>query len=578
MAKLEFYFSKNNLSMSPLNRWDLIALILILSIIFLIGYGTREMTVPFVVGQTIPISLNPSNLPYYALSSVLRMFFALFLSFLFTFTVGTWAAKSHRAGKILIPIIDILQSIPILGFLSISVMGFITLFHGSMLGPECAAIFAIFTSQVWNMALSFYQSIRTVPSDLIEASHMYHLSGWQRFWRIEVPFAMPALLWNTMISMSGCWFFVVATEAISVANQNITLPGIGSYIALAIKQANPMGVVYAIIAMLLVILIYDQLFFRPLIAWAEKFKLDANASENTSRTWVMNVLQRTHALKLLSKFFSPILDRFVNLSFSKKTKLVEKEIDPKINALINIVWFGSVFIVALIAAFFLICFILKNFSIHEVGQVFVDGLATGGRVLATIIFCTLFWVPVSVWIGSRPRIAALMQPTMQFIAAFPANLLFPVVVFLIVRYSLNFQIWSIPLMILGSQWYVAFNVIAGTIAIPKEIHLVAENFNVRGWLRWKKIIIPAIFPYFVTGAITAVGNAWNVSIVAEVASWGSTTLRATGVGSYLDAATSQGDFTKVALAITVMCVYVLILNRVFWRPLYEYAERRFRME
>lgn len=578
MAKLEFYFSKNKLSMGPLNRWDLIALILILSIIFLIAYGAREMTVPFEVGQTIPISLNPSNLPSYALSSVLRMFFALFLSFLFTFTVGTWAAKSHRAGKILIPIIDILQSIPILGFLSISVMGFIALFHGSMLGPECAAIFAIFTSQVWNMALSFYQSIRTVPSDLIEVSHMYHLSGWQRFWRIEVPFALPALLWNTMMSMSGCWFFVVATEAISVANQNITLPGIGSYIALAIKQANPMGVVYAIIAMLLVILIYDQLFFRPLIAWAEKFKLDANASEHISRTWVMNVLQRTHALKLLSRFFSPILDRFINLSFSKKTKLVEKEIDPRINTLINIVWYGSVFIVALIAAIFLVCFILKNFSIHEVGQVFVDGLATWGRVVATIIFCTLFWVPVSVWIGSRPRMAALMQPTMQFIAAFPANLLFPVVVFLIVRYSLNFQIWAIPLMILGSQWYVAFNVIAGTIAIPKEIHLVAENFNVRGWLRWKKIIIPAIFPYFVTGAITAVGNAWNVSIVAEVASWGSTTLRATGVGSYLDSATSHGDFTKVALGITVMCVYVLILNRIFWRPLYDYAERRFRME
>lgn len=564
--------------MAPLNRWDLVALIIILAIISLIAYGSREMATPFVVGQTIPISLNPRFLPYYALSSVLRMFIALFFSLLFTFTIGTWAAKSQRAGKILIPIIDILQSIPILGFLSISVMGFIALFHGSMLGPECAAIFVIFTSQVWNMALSFYQSLRTVPSDLIEVSHMYHLSGWQRFWRIEVPFALPALLWNTMMSMSGCWFFVVASEAISVANQNITLPGIGSYIALAIQQANPLGVVYAIVAMLLVILIYDQLFFRPLIVWAEKFKLDSNASENISRTWVMHVLQRTQALKLLSKFFLPIIDGFVNLSFSKKSRLIEKQINPKMNTFTNIIWYSTVSIIVILSAIFLAHFILANISLDEIGKVFLYGLATGGRVIAAIIFCTLFWVPMSVWIGSRPRIAAVMQPLMQFLAAFPANLLFPVMVFLIVKYTLNFQIWATPLMILGSQWYVAFNVIAGTIAIPKEMHLVAQNLNARGWLRWKRIIIPAIFPYYVTGAITAVGNAWNVSIVAEVVSWGSKTLTATGVGSYLSAATTNGNFPEVALGITVMCIYVLVLNRVFWRPLYEYAERRFRME
>lgn len=564
--------------MTPLNRWDLVALILILALISLVAFGAREMATPYAIGQSIPIYSDPTYLPYYALRSVLRMFFALILSFLFTFTIATWAAKSQRAGKIIIPIIDIMQSIPILGFLSISVMGFIALFHGSMLGPEFAAIFLIFTSQVWNMALSFYQSLRTVPSDLIEVSYMYHLSSWQRFWRVEVPFAMPALLWNTIMSISGCWFFVVASEAISVANQNITLPGIGSYIALAIKQANPNGVVFAIITMVLVILIYDQLFFRPLVVWAEKFKLDTSSSDNISRTWVINLLQRTQALKLLGKFFSPFFEGFVNLSFLERSKFVEKEINSKLQAITNIIWYGAVSIIVIAAAVFLGYFIIKNIPLHEINKVFLYGLATGARVIAAIIFCTLFWVPVSVWIGLRPRIAAVMQPMMQFLASFPANLLFPVMVFLIVKYTLNFQLWATPLMILGSQWYVAFNVIAGTIAIPKEFHLVAENFNAQGWLRWKRIIIPAIFPYYVTGAITAVGNAWNVSIVAEVVSWGSKTLTATGVGSYIAEASTAGKFPELALGITVICVYVLVLNRIFWRPLYEFAERRFKMD
>lgn len=578
MAKLEYYFSKNKLSMSPLNRWDLMALLIILSLIALVAYGSREMASPFMVGQTIPISLDPSHLPYYALRTVLRMFFALIFSLLFTFIFGAWAAKSRRAEKIIIPAIDILQSVPILGFLSISVVGFIALFHGSMLGPECAAIFVIFTSQAWNMALSFYQSLRTVPKDLIEASHMYHLSAWQRFWRVEVPFAMPALLWNTMMSMSGSWFFVVAAEAISVANQNITLPGIGSYIALAISHADSHAIVYAIVAMFLVILIYDQLFFRPLVIWAEKFKLDANAAEHTSRSWVTSILQRTQALKVLNKFFSPIFDKIINFSFSKASKPIEREVNPRLNAITNIIWYAVVFIIIITCCIFLANYIFGSLSVHEVGKVFLFGLATGARVIAAIIFCTIVWIPLGVWIGSRERLASRMQPVMQFLAAFPANLLFPVVVFLIVKYSLNIQIWVTPLMILGTQWYVAFNVIAGTMAIPKELHLAVDNLNATGWLRWKKLILPAIFPYYVTGAITAVGGAWNVSIVAEFVKWGHQTLIATGVGSYIQQATIVGNFPEVALGVTVMCIYVLLLNRVFWRPLYEFAEKRFRME
>ncbi len=578
MAKLDHYFLKNRLSMSPLNRWDMMALVIILSLIALVAYGTHEMATPYIVGQTIPISLDPSKLPYYALRTVLRMFFALIISLLFTFIFGTWAAKSEKAEKIIIPAIDILQSVPILGFLSISVVGFIALFHGSLLGPECAAIFVIFTSQAWNMALSFYQSIRTVPKDLIEASHMYHLSGWQRFWRVEVPFAMPALLWNTMMSMSGSWFFVVATEAISVANQTITLPGIGSYIALAIGKADSNAIVYAIIAMLLVILLYDQLFFRPLVIWAEKFKLDANAKETISRSWVRTILQRTKALKLLGNLINPLFDKLINHTFVKQERIIEKEVNPKINRFNNILWYSTLTIVIVACALFLLDYIFGNLSFTDVGQAFLLGLATFARVIAAIIFCTLVWVPLGVWIGSKERLATVMQPIMQFLAAFPANLLFPIVVYLIVRYSLNIQIWVTPLMILGTQWYVAFNVIAGTMAIPKELHLAVDNLNATGWLRWKKLILPAIFPYYITGAITAVGGAWNVSIVAEVVSWGHTTLVATGIGAYIQEATTLGNFPKVALGVTVMCIYVLLLNRIFWRPLYEFAEKKFRLE
>jgi NitT/TauT family transport system permease protein len=564
--------------MGPLNRWDLMALLIILALIALVAYGSHEMASSFTVGQTIPISLDPSHLPYYALRTVLRIFFALFFSLLFTFIFGTWAAKSPRAQKIIIPAIDILQSVPILGFLSISVVGFIALFHGSMLGPECTTIFVIFTSQVWNMALSFYQSIRTVPNDLIEASHMYHLSAWQRFWRVEVPFAMPALLWNTMMSMSGSWFFVVAAEAISVAHQTITLPGIGSYIDLAINKSDSTAIVYAVITMFLVILSYDQLFFRPLVIWAEKFKLDANASEHTSRSWVTSILQHTNALKFLNNFFSPVFDKFINFSFSMTSKPIEREISARRNAITTFFWYSFVFIVIIASSTFLAKYIFGNLALDEVGKVFLYGLATGARVIAAIIFCTLVWVPLGIWIGSREGLATTMQPIMQFLAAFPANLLFPVVVFLIVKYSLNIQIWVTPLMILGTQWYVAFNVIAGTMAIPKELHLAIDNLNISGWLRWKKLMLPAIFPYYVTGAITAVGGAWNVSIVAEFVKWGHNTLIATGVGSYIQQATIVGNFPKVALGVTVMCIYVLLLNRIFWRPLYEFAEKHFRME
>lgn len=561
------------------NHWDIIALLFVLGLIAMLAWDARQMSVPYHLGTPIPISLDPKDLPSYALRTVLRMFLALIISLLFTFTFATWAAKSRRAERLIIPMIDILQSVPILGFLSITVVGFIHLFPNSLLGPECAAIFVIFTSQAWNMVLGFYQTLKLVPADLKEAADMYHLSAWQRFWRIDVPFSMPGLLWNTMMSMSGSWFFVVASEAISVSNQNILLPGIGSYIALAIQNKDLSAIGYVILTMFIVILIYDQLLFRPLVAWAEKFKSESVASEREATSWVINILNRTRFLRYLGGKIGEGLDAIVNLSVFRRSKIIKNNLSREEilfhDRLIGIIW-GAVVITILSAVIaFAIYYAYQNIPMIAAVHVFGLGLITALRVVIMIVLCSLVWVPIGVWIGLRPTVAYFAQPVAQFFAAFPANLFYPVVVVLIVSNQLNPEIWLTPLMILGAQWYILFNVVAGASQIPKDLHLVADNFGVNVWLRWKRLILPAIMPYYVTGAITAAGGAWNASLVAEVVSWGDTRLRATGLGSYISEYTRRGDFIHIALGIGMMCILVLIFNRVVWRPLYVLAQSRF---
>ncbi|MCW5589322.1 MAG: ABC transporter permease subunit [Legionellales bacterium] len=570
-------FNKDKI-ISQTNRWDLIALFLVLGLIVGLVWGAKQMTVPYQLGQPILISLNPSKLPDYALRSVLRMLIAMCFSLLFTFTFGAWAAKSKHAERIIIPAIDILQSVPILGFLSISIAGFIALFPGSLLGPECAAIFVIFTSQAWNMALGFYQSLRTLPHDLHEASDMFLLSPWQKFWRVEVPFAMPSLLWNSMISMSAGWFFVVASEAISVANHNITLPGMGSYIALAISNANSTAVFYAIVTMLVVILLYDQLLFRPIIAWSEKFKTEYDPEAAIDPPWLTILLQRTKLIRYGGIFISALTDYFINLKIfptRKKNGLLPKSHSFTLTAVV--VWYALIFLAVLATLHGLWHFIFKTLTFQDAIHVAYLGFITGLRVIVLIIICSLIWVPIGVWIGLRPRVARIIQPIAQFFAAFPANLLFPPLVLFIITFHLNVNVWCTPLMILGTQWYILFNVIAGTTSLPKDLYYAAKNFQVQGLLKWRRLILPAIFPFYVTGALSAAGGAWNASIVAEVLTWGKTTLSATGLGAYITHFTELGDYPRITLGITVMCLYVLIINRLFWKPLYNFAEERFQI-
>lgn len=559
------------------NRWDWVAMVLVLATLITLASGATQMSAPFHLGQPSYISLDPAFLPSYALQTVLRMMIALFFSLLFTFVFATWAAKNRQAEKIIIPLIDILQSVPVLAFLSITIVGFIALFPNSLLGPQCAVIFVIFTAQAWNMALSFYQSLRTIPAEFNEAAQMFQLSAWQRFWRIDVPFATPGLLWNMMMSMSASWFALVASEAISISNQTILLPGIGSYIGVAIKEANLPAVGYAILAMFMTILIYDQLLFRPLIKWAEKFKAEQSASEKVPHSWVISLLERTSVLRTLGHRIGIFADAIVNISFLRRRHRSYAESSSEIK---TSRWTDWAWNIGILAAFMYALIILSQFiftyvSFGEILHVAHLGLFTAARVIVLIFICTLIWVPIGVWVGLRPRVAEIVQPIAQFLAAFPANLLFPLVVILIVKYQLNVNIWTTPLMILGAQWYILFNVIAGAAAIPKDLRQAADNFGVSGWLWWKRLILPAIFPYYITGAITAVGGAWNASIVAEVVVWGDTTLKATGLGAYV--MENTGNFPKTALGVSMMCLFVLGLNRLVWRPLYRLAQSRYQL-
>src|SRR6202030_3824151 len=556
--------------------WGLVGVPIVLGGIALICWRGMAMSARYQIGEVLPISLDPWQLPAYALRTVLRMAAALIASLAFSLVYAAVAAKTRQGEKILIPILDILQSVPILGFLSITVTGFIALFPGRLLGVECAAIFAIFTSQAWNMTFSVYQSLRTVPAELIEAARMYHLSPWKRFWRLEVPHAIPSLVWNMMMSVSGGWFFVVASEAITVAGQTIMLPGIGSYIATAINQRDLAAIGYAVLVMFIVILLYDQLLFRPLLAWSRKFQADPSDEDNV-RPWFFVVLQRARLFDLVQAGvleINRIIDDTLTALARRRRPSIERRPTREFDILFDIALLG----LAAVAAAWLITFIRQTVDLGEIGWVFVLGLATAARVLILIGVASLIWVPIGVAIGLRPHLADRIQPIVQFLAAFPANLFFPVAVVLILRFQANPEIWLSPLMILGTQWYIVFNVIVGTTALPVELQRAAQNLGVRRSLWWRRVILPAIFPAYVTGAVTAAGGSWNASIVSEVVRWGDTTLTATGIGAYIARTTADGDSARIALGIGVLCLYVLAFNRLFWRRLYDLAAERLRLD
>jgi NitT/TauT family transport system permease protein len=563
---------------------DLVVLVGVFGLSWTVLHFGRGMVVHFDESQSPAISTDIRNIPYYAGRTVLRMWIAFGFSLLFTFSVGYAAAKNRVARSIILPALDILQSVPVLGFLSITVTGFMALFPGSLLGVECASIFAIFTGQVWNMTFGFYHSLVTIPKDLHEAATNFRLSRWQRFGTLEVPSSMHSLIWNSMMSFGGGWFFVAQSEAITVLNKNIKLPGLGSYMATAVEKGDNAAAVWAILVMLAVIVASDQLIWRPLLAWADKFKMELIESGEAPRSWLYDFLRRAYIFPWIEEHWvQGVSDGFIRLK--RKVRVLEAVPAHTKNLIwraifilagtLAAIWLGYEVILGIIAA---VDSVYNHVTAAQIGELFVLGLLTMGRVALMTVLATIIWTPVGVWIGSKPKIARLAQPLAQIAASFPVNMTFPFMVGFFVATHLGINWGSIILIAMGTQWYILFNVIAGAMAIPNDLKEAAQTYGLRGPALWRTLILPAIFPFWVTGACTAAGGAWNASIVAELATWGETTLKADGLGAYIAEVTQKGDTPMIICSIAVMCVFVVLTNKLLWRRLYSYAERRFHLD
>jgi NitT/TauT family transport system permease protein len=551
-----------------------LATLALLGAIARIGAGTLVAFGP--THQLAAIDLDARNLPYYAGRSVLRMFVALAASFAFTFAYAYAAARSRLAERVLIPLLDVLQSVPVLGFLSITITGFIALFPGSLLGLEFASIFAIFTAQAWNMTFSFYQSLRTLPMDLEEASEAYRLSHWQRFRQLEAPAGMIPLVWNAMMSFGGGWFFLAASEAITVLNQSYALPGVGSYVAAAIAKQNLGALGWAVLTMAVVIVTIDQLFWRPLVAWSDRFRLDQTTAGVAPQSWVYDLLRASRLVSRLRAALRPLVDG-VDRALDSLTAVRTGSASGQVSAPID-KGFTVVLIVVVAALIALgVHFIFTTVGLAEAGTVLHLGLFTLARVLVLLLFASLVWTPIGVAIGFNPRLAQVLQPVVQFLASFPANFIFPFATLAFIRLHIPINFGSMLLMALGAQWYILFNTVAGAASIPSDLREMADDIDLRGWNRWRRLVLPGIFSSWVTGAITASGGAWNASIVSEVVSWGTTTLTASGLGAYIADATAKGDWPRITLGVGTMSLYVVGVNRFVWRRLYALAQRKYRL-
>ncbi|HEY8906900.1 MAG TPA: ABC transporter permease subunit [Rhodoferax sp.] len=560
---------------------DALVLLTLFGLLWSVMHFGHGMLVAFNPAAVPDLDVSTSQIPYYAGRTLLRMWIAFCFSLFFAISLGYVAAKNAAARAVILPALDVLQSVPVLGFLSATVAGFMALFPGNLLGVECAAIFAIFTGQVWNMAFGFYHSMVTIPTDMQEAASTYGLTRWQRFRTMELPASAHSLIWNSMMSFGGGWFFVAQSEAISVMNKDIKLPGLGSYMASAIERGDNHAALLAVLAMLALILLSDQLIWRPLLVWADKFKIELTESSQTPTSWVFNLLRSTQVFHWLSLYvWQPLhdaLDRALHRArpSARRARPGAANWPLRLASLALVGWLGYEAILGVFAA---IATLHGALSIGMVGHIVWLGCLTLLRVLAMTVLATLIWTPVGVWIGFHPRAARFAQPLAQIGASFPVNMTFPVVVGLFVATGTPMNWGSILLIAMGTQWYILFNVIAGAMAIPNEMKEVASIYGLRHWQMWRTLILPAIFPFWVTGACTAAGGAWNASIVAEYATWGNTTLKADGLGAFIAEVTKSGNTAQIIVSIAVMSLFVVAMNKLVWRRLYGFAERRFRLD
>lgn len=564
------------LPLRPMSVVDAVLLACVVGLAVLAGNSVGHSLAPLPVSVQAPVHLGLLHLPGYALRTALRMALALGLSLVFSFLYATMAAKSRRAAQILVPLLDILQSVPVLGFLSFTVAFFLGLCPGHVLGAEMAVICAVCASLAWTMTAGMYQALRTVPTELEEAARCFGLTGWQKFWRLEVPCAIPSLVWNAMISMAGGWFVLVYAETMTVGPARILLPGIGSYVGQAINQENFGAVLAAIFVMMLVILAYDQILFRPLTVWASRFRLETVQDDTQAEPWMLRLLRRTRILRNGINLFLYCAYKVASLPVGHRQGRFLSS--PRVSKRLSEgLWWAVLGLIALSALTLMWDKGRSIYTPEQILHVVNLGFYTLLRVVSMLALASLVWVPVGVWLGLNPARAQRAQLIVQSCAAFPANLLFPLFVAGILYGHLAPSFWLTPLLMLGAQWYIVFNVISGTASFPSDLLAVGENFEVTGLLWWRKIILPGITPAYLTGILAASGSAWNAAIAAEAVQWGHETLTAQGLGAYIAEATAEGDISAVALGVIVMTLFILTLNWLVWRPLSEYAYRRLKL-
>ncbi|NMF58484.1 ABC transporter permease [Pseudanabaena yagii] len=560
-------------------RWgigDVLLPLAIVSLIFIIVQTASKFTGTYDSEYVINLSL--SFLPNYALQTLVRMLAAYGLSLIFSLTYAYIAYRSATWAKVLIPLLDILQSIPVLSFLPAVVLALVGLFPGQRLGIELASILLIFTGMTWNMTFSFYQSLSSIPNELIEASQVYRLSPWQRFWTLELPSGVVGLVWNSVMSVAGGWFFLMQTESFTLSNRNFTLPGLGSFLKAAADKGDNIAILCGIIVLIGIITIIDYLIWRPLIAWAEKFKHETVEATQVPESRVLDFLRRSPTMRIISdRLFTPLAEA-VNRGFSSKPK-ASPESQHKASKWIN--WLNWI-IIGLVGFIVLggtieAALLLSQMPLASWQQVMIGSLYTSLRVLAVLILSLLITVPIGVTIGRSPKLAQILQPIVQIAASVPATALFPILLLGLANIGGGLDIGAVILMTLGSMWYILFNVIAGAQAIPSELFEAARVYKLSSLERWRTLILPGIFPYLVTGIITAVGGAWNASIAGEYIKFQGKILTATGLGSTITQASDIGDFPLLLASTIVMSLLVVTTNRLVWRPLYRLAQVKYQL-
>jgi NitT/TauT family transport system permease protein len=525
----------------------------------------------------VEISRSPWALPAYAGYSLLRITIAYALSLAFTLVYGYIAAYNPKAERFMIPLLDVLQSIPVLSFLPGVMLAMVALFPGRQLGVEAGAILLIFTGQVWNMAFSFYASLKSIPKEMREAATIYRFNWWQRFVEMELPFAAIGLVWNSMMSVAGGWFFLMACEMFVLGARDFRLPGLGSYLQTAASAGDTRSILWGVATMVAVIALLDQLVWRPVIAWAEKFKVEQVESTDAPRSWVLNLFRHSPGLQQIrNRTVQPLREKL--MMFFARERHVDEAAQPSPWK----VWLTRALAIALLAGMgygivrvAMLLSGLQKADLHELG---IGLVATFFRVNLALLLGALWTIPVGVAIGFNPGLARIAQPLAQIAASVPATALFPVVLLLLIKVGGGLGLGSIALLLLGTQWYILFNVIAGAIAIPTDLKECCSVFRLKGIERWKKLILPGIFPYLVTGLVTASGGAWNASIVAEYFHFKGHIYTTAGLGATISQATDSGNFDLLLAATILMAGTVVTINRLVWRRLYALAETRYRLE